>query len=87
MSNSPIKPEVQQKIFELRTHPSETQQWAGEAELIKESKKSNRCLLLTECCLYIIKKTSSKYVVSKMESIFDLLLCSVNDLEITVQFH
>lgn len=87
MTNSPIKPEVQQKIFELRTHPSETKQWAGEAELVKESKKSNRFLLLTECCLYIIKKTSTKYVISKKESIFDLLLCQVNDREVTVQFH
>ena len=87
MTNSPLKPEIQEKIFELRTHPSETQQWAGEAELVKESKKSNRYLLLTECCLYIIKKTTTKYEISKKESIFNLLLCSASDHEITIQFH
>ena len=39
MASSPIKPEVQQKLLELRTHQSETQQWAGEAYLVKERKK------------------------------------------------
>lgn len=87
MTNSPIKPEVQEKLLELRTHPSETQQWAGEAELVKETKKSNRYLLLTECCLYIIKKTTTKYEISKKESIFNLLLCSVNEQQVTIHFH
>ena len=90
MSFQPLKPEIAAKVLELRTHASENQIWAAEASIMKENSKkmSHRILLLTECGLYIIKKSRIKpYELSKTESIFSLSGCQIiKDHTISVNF-
>lgn len=64
----PLKPEIVQRILDQRIDEHETQQWAGEALEVEETKKKVRYLLLTEICLYVIDKSFKQ---RKMYSLFD----------------
>lgn len=92
MTFVPLKPEVTQKILEMKTSDRETQQWAGEVTYFQEkdgkTKQKTRYILLTECCFYLIvkEKVRGNFKLRLLESHFDLTEITANNDEMFIKF-
>ena len=81
----PLKPDILAKILDHRISEYETNQWAGEAHEVLESKNKTktRYLMLTEVCIYILDRSFKE---RRMHSYLDLANVSTNNEMLNLEF-
>lgn len=88
MSYTSLKPDIVQKLLDLKKDQSENPQWLNECQMVVGEKKKNRFLLVTECGMYIFSKPRMRqnYDLKDNESLLDLVSVKKDNNQVIIAF-